>query len=314
MSRLIGRLPVWLRRDQVAVRQELARMMPAGSVGVRVLRTVVLLSVLLIGMMYLTQPNPDAGDVPLTQRVWGVLFGVSVILQALCSMGATLTLRESTDTLDDALKTTPQGLELWLRARWLGGILRVRTALFFLLVARMLMIGALLVEVTAMRGTYLELLSQLRVQPPIPPLVLMLLVALGMVVALLLPIAHVALDSAVGLWSSRVLGERTLRLSFQALWLAIRLGLMSGSLWLMERVLAGELLLDTAATGSIFAFTAYLGDWGMTLLSLARSGDIWARVPYSVGVAVLALLLMLAQVAIADHIVLATVRRVERPD
>jgi hypothetical protein len=52
----------------------------------------------------------------------------------------------------------------------------------------------------------------------------------------------------------------------------------------------------------------------LSLLNVTYSADIWARIPYSVGIGVAALLYIMAAVAAAEGLVRLSIRSVEKPD
>jgi hypothetical protein len=252
---------------------------------------------------------------PLTQSGWRVLFLVALVLQFLAGVGAVFNPQAYAARLgDETLKTTPQGMALWIRARWLGAFVRIRLLLLALLALRLLMLGLLLVEVTAMRGEYLALLGALRVQPPIPAPVLVVLVAAAVVGALVLPLANAALDSALGLWASQNLRERTFVLTMQLSWAAARLFAGLALVWLFERILNNEVMVAEGSYMPVYLLYTVAGDAGLSLLNVTYSADIWARIPYSVGVGVVALLYVVAAVAAAEVLVRLSIRSVEKPD
>ncbi len=312
-------MPDWMQPEGVALRQERARYVVERSPRARLIywlvRAVGLVGLFLVMIAFVTNGFQTFPAQPLTQSGWRVLFGVALVLQLLAALGAVFNPQAYAARLgDETLKTTPQGMALWVRARWLGAFVRIRHLLLLLLALRLLMFGLLLVEVSAMRGEYLALIGALRVQPPLHAVVLMLLLAAAVVAAWVLPLANAALDSAVGLWASQNLRERTFVLTVQLSWAAGRLFAALALVWLFERILSNEVLLAEGSQIPVYFLYTTLGDAGLSLLNVTYSADIWARIPYSVGIGVAALLYIMAAVAAAEGLVRLSIRSVEKPD
>ncbi len=314
---IVGDVPTWLRGDQIALRQERTRynvVLQGRKRLWRVVRWTLLLVVfLLLAVVIVTEGFQIALGDSATQAVWRLCFAASLILQLLCSAGAVLTLVNG-ETQDAALRATPQGIGLWVRARWVGGLLRVRSLLVFLYALRLVMLGTLLVELTAFRGQYLDLVAKLEIKPALETPVMVLVMALGVTVALLLPLASVSLDSAVGIWATHVFRERIFALSLQLGWFLMRLLTALGSLWLLERALRFEILLPSDGISVVYYASVMLGEWGASLANLTRSAVVWGLLPGSVIVVVLALGFLLLQVVLSETLLWATVKRVEKAD
>jgi hypothetical protein len=320
LRRWLGEVPRWAQNDQMALRQEIMRYMPRLSARRRwvlFIQLVLAISVLIIaGYLIATGLLRESGGDTLMQRVWNTLYFPILLVQGavlvMAFLEPTATLERT--TLDETLKTTPSGIGLWVRAKWLGGYLRVYRLLALVILARIVLLVMLLLEVTTMRGSYLDLVMQLQVEPSVPQLLGLMIMALNIMGAFLLPLTSVGLDVALGMWVGNQAKERTLALVGQASLLLLRLFIMLGALWLMARVLNNELLIGDSGAGVVYIGYTIWGDMGLSLLNLTLSGEIWGRVPYSVLVSVVLVAIIFLQVGLTEWLLRNTTTHLEKAD
>ncbi len=81
----------------------------------------------------------------------------------------------------------------------------------------------------------------------------------------------------------------------------------------VTQVLRGQLI-GTSDVVSWLLLTGYgaVGDWGLALLYLGRSGEIWAIVPYGILIPAALVLIALAQAAITDRLLIVAARRAQQ--
>lgn len=213
------------------------------------------------------------------EQAWRSLWIACLLLQAVGTLWMTVIVRPP--HARDLLRTTPQGVDLWLRGEWWHGLWRARVLLLYAVLLRMAMIGLLLVEVTAMRGRYLDLIAAFGMAEPLPVPLLMMLLATGMTVALLLPLAALGADAALGVLFAYTLRERTFALSYQLGWVLARWVGMAGMLWLYERVSRGDVMIELESALPLYVASVLVGDHGATFTSLTRMAQAWAELPHS---------------------------------
>lgn len=225
------------------------------------------------------------------EQTWRALWVAALALQAITTLWMVLIVRPPHTR--DLLRTTPNGVALWLRGEWWHVLRRARVLLLYIVLLRMGMIGLLLLEVTAIRGRYLDLIAAFNMAEPLPVPLLLVLLAVGMTTALLLPLFALGADAALGLMFAYTLRERTFALTYQLGWLLVRWGSMAAALWLYDRVANGEILTSGEAWLPLYAAAALVGDHGATFTSLTRMAQAWATIPHAAWVALLGALLLI---------------------
>jgi hypothetical protein len=246
------------------------------------------------------------------EQAWRSLWVAGLLLQAAATLWVVITVRPMRS--DDLLRATPEGLALWVRGAWLHILRRARVLLLYLVLVRLAMIGLLLVEMTAMRGRYLDLIIAFEMAAPLPVAVMLLLIALGMTVALLLPLLALAFDAAVGLLLAYALPERTFALVYQVGWVLARWAGMAAFSWLYDRVVSGEVLTSAESVLPLYAASALLGDHGATFTSLTRMSAAWGEMDAAPWAAVMGGGLLLVYALAVELGLWAVRRRRERPD
>jgi hypothetical protein len=317
----IGQLPAWARRDHPVLRQEL------GTTAVRVswqrrygraLGAVVGGGVLLlIGYLIATGLlQRSAGQTPV-EVVNAVLFWPLLVIQLLLSVaGLTSTSNFVSDEMRrqnwDNLRATEHGAEMSMRARWVAVFYRLRGLLGVVLIARAILIGLMLWELTAFQGRYLDLLIN-GIVPDVPLVAAVLLVSFTMTAALLLPLTTVGFDAAVGLLVSALVQQRTYSTLIQAILIFARLVVTAGLLIGATLFLQGQFL-QSSDVGAWILMVGYgvIGDWGLAFLHLGRSSEIWATIPYGIFLGLALLVFALAQAAVADRLLIFAVRQAQK--
>ena len=317
----IGQLPAWARREHPVLRQELGMAAQvswqrrygralAGVVGGGVL--------LLIGYLIATGLGQHAAGQTPVEVVNAVLFWPLLVLQVLLSIaGLASTSTFVSDEMRrqnwDNLRATELGAEISMRARWAAVVFyRLRGLLGVVLIARAILIGLMLWELTAFQGRYLDLLIN-GITPDVPLVAAVLLVSFLMTAALLLPLTTIGFDAAVGLLVSALVQQRTYSTLIQAVLIFVRLIVIAGLLVGATLVLQGQFLQssDVAAWLLMVGYGA-IGDWGLAFLHLGRSSELWATIPYGIFLGLALLVFALVQAAVADRLLVFAVRQAQK--
>lgn len=211
----------------------------------------------------------------------------------------------------DNLRATPNGADLIMRTRWASVFYRLRGLLAVVYVGRIVLIICMLYDLTSFQGRYIDLLIN-GVVPEISVIVAVLLLALFMTAAVLLPITAVGLTSSIGLLVSTAVHHRTYSALVQILLLFGRVAFSAGLLLAATRMLGGELSLSDPLGWLLLFLAAALGDWGLALLYLGRAGEVWATVPFGILMGAALVVYCFVQAYLADQILSAAVRRAQR--
>ncbi len=246
------------------------------------------------------------------EQAWRSLWVAGLLLQAAATLWVVIAIRPA--RRDDLLRATPEGLALWVRSAWLHILRRARVLLLYLVLVRVAMTGLLLVEMTAMRGRYLDLIIAFEMATPLPLALMLLLIALGMTVALLLPLLALAFDAMLGLLMAYTLPERTFALVYQVGWVLTRWGSMAAFSWLYDRVVSREVLTSAESVLPLYAASALVGDHGATFTSLTRMSAAWGEMDAAPWVVLMGAALVLAYALLTELGLWAVRRHRERPN
>jgi hypothetical protein len=260
----------------------------------------------------------DPFELPLSQMLITILFWPTFAFQVLLQVGATIMTintvgEEQRRQTWDSVRTTSSGAALTLRTRWSAAIFyKMRGFIGILIIIRLNLIGAMLYDLTAFRGEYLNYLIG-SILPEIPLAVGVLLLALTMTASLLLPIVGLGLDAAIGLLISTAVQQRTYVVLSQMVLTAVRLVIIGALLIGATQFRTDALSAGDLATWLILFGFAAIGDWGLSFLYLGYYGaTVWADVPYGVFIGLAMLLFALFQAALTDGILSFAVYRAER--
>jgi hypothetical protein len=319
MQRLSAQLPMWARTDHPVLRYELGRAQRV-SRRTRYLRIAGYAALLVIllwgGYAIATSFFQNAAGQNLTESLSAVVFWPTLLVQVILQIAAlTLTVNMVSEQKRrqtwDNVRATEDGAAVSLRARWALVFYRLRPLLAFVLLVRLLMIGGILVDLTAFQGRYIDLLIN-GVTPAVPPLVAALLLAFLMTASLLLPLTSVGLAAALGLLVSVNFQQRVYSVLTQVV-LIVFLLLVTVLLTVgATQFVRGELTLSDGSALALMGSFAAVGDWGMSYLHLGFYSEIWATVPYAIFLGIALLIFAMAQSALAEWLLALAIRRAER--
>jgi hypothetical protein len=320
LQRITGPLPAWARRDHPVLRYEIGRRPPPAR-RARLLRAFVNIVgigvLILIGVLTATNLGTQPAGAHPTDILNNVLYIPLLAIQALLSIAA---LAQTAGAVGDEvrrqnwdnLRATPAGAELAFRARWAAAFYRLRGGIALLLVVRLVLIGGILYDLTAFQGRYLDLLIN-GITPELSLVVAVMLMALTLTAAVLLPLTALGFDAAFGLLIAAFFPGRGANTLAQAVYIIARLAAIIALAFLARAYIAGDLLAvtDTGAW-AILALNGGVGDWALSFLSLERYGEMWATVPFGIFLGVAVMFYALIQAVLADGVLAWAVRRAQR--
>lgn len=320
-QRLARQLPDWARRNHPAVRYELGAPVQhsARSRYLRALGVIIgLLALGLAGYAIATGLfNHEAGANPLealqSTLYWPTLALELVLVAAAFSLTIGKVARETRRLNWDTFRSTPDGAELTLRARWAAVFYRLRAPLGVVIAVRIVLLIGLLWDLTAFQGRYLDLLIS-GITPELGTAVAVVLLSLTMTGALLLPVTSVGLNAALGLLISTSVHQGVYTTLVQIVYILIRVGLALALLWGASRLLGEDLPPGHAGAWLLVFAAAAFGDWGLALLSLGFAGAVWVTIPYGILIGVTLLVFALAEAALADQLIHWAVRRAQKAE
>lgn len=159
IKRIFGELPHWAKRENPVLRYELSRRQDKSqSSAGRIAMWVITLSVLfLAGYIFATDGLQRSLQLPYTQDIWRILiFPVLFVQLAMRITGLSLGVGAVTEERQrqtwDNLRATEQGADISLRTRFVSVFYRLKGMIFTVMLARTVLIVALLYELTSFQG------------------------------------------------------------------------------------------------------------------------------------------------------------------
>ncbi len=261
----------------------------------------------------------DLFEKPISEALMLILFWPVFVLQIVLGLSAFLMTigvigEEKRRQTWDNVRTTTEGASLTIRARWSAVVFyRLRSPMIVVTLARIVLIGALLYDLTAFRGDYLNNLT-VNIIPELPLPGAVILLALMMTASLLLPVTGVGFDAAVGLLVSTTVQQRVYVVLMQIALIAFRVAVVAVLLIAVTQFRTDGMI-GTSNLNLwllIFAFAA-LGDWSLSLLHLGYFGAVvWINVEYSILIGLALLVFVFIQTLLTDGILALAIRRAER--
>ena len=288
MRRILARLlPEWARTDHPLLQYELSNFRHDGA-RLRFIWQFTLVLLLVIGSatVYALVTDRATNASNISEAIWPRLYFPTLILQTITlvvaySLGANAVHAERSRKTWDSLRATEIGAGLALRARWVGIIYRLRVPILAIVCVRLLLIIAMLTDLTAFGGRMTHMLSG-NATPPLPDWRLgLLLIALNMALSMILPLLMLGTAVALGILLSVALRERVFAFILQILLMIAYLALTSLAALGVTNLLQGNSNPADATQFALFFVYSGFGDWGLLLMQLGSLGEIWHSVPYS---------------------------------
>lgn len=318
-------LPPWARLDHPALRYALGVPRPLDRREQYARAFFVIIGALVLAGIGLVAGSDflrdDLLQKPISDALISVLFWPVFIVQVIARLSAmAMTIgtigEEKRRQTWDSLRTTTIGPSLAVRARWSAVLFyKMRSVIGLLLLARLILIAAILFDLTAFSGEYLGYLTD-GVTPRVPVAAGVLLLALTMTASLLLPVTGLGVDAALGLLVSTSVRQRIYVLLTQVGLTLIRLAVI-GILLAVVTEFRTDGMPDATHLGRwlLVAGFAALGDWGLSLLHLHFLGtEVWGGIPYAIFLGPALLVFVFLQTLLTDLILALAVRQAERSE
>jgi hypothetical protein len=310
--------PAWIQDDHPIMRREIQRGQSRTqiyNVWLRVFRWLSLGAFTLmlsgIGYLLLDLLVQNAPNMPFSQQIYSWQLFPMYFLQFLLFVGAfSLGMNTVHDQKRisswDEIRATSDGIRLVMSVRWAYITFHHNAPLLKVIyLVRLIMIGALLYDLTAFGGNYLNYLL-LQSQPAVPLWLGVFLVGANITAGLLLPLSMLSLTCALGVLASTYFKQPILigfaKLTFIGLYFLVLTAMMLllSSLY-VETIYESNSILANQNIGieGLFASISVLiyGDWGASLLYLGFLGEhVWVNIPYTIfmGVGMLAVIFVQA--------------------
>ncbi len=320
-KRFLGELPSWARTSNPLLAYEIGRHAPDESIRARVGRVVfsvlVLVALLVGGYLYATDGLQQTPEAPYTLVIWRVLFFPLLILQVLLRaaalvLGAGAVDEERRRQTWDPLRATENGAAIALKSRWFSILgYRLRPLLIAIWAGRVLLLGALLVEVASLQGALLEILA-LRSQPSLGIVASIGILAAQMTAFFLLPFTAAGVDAALGLAISSSVRNRAFASVILILAVLIRVGSTLLLFIIFAQFMDGLLELNGAQAWLVQVANAIFGDWGLASAQITQTGQLWAQVPGSIFLGLLMLVAVLLQSLLTEGLLRLAAGAAER--
>ncbi len=328
IERLVGQVPVWMRPTHPVMRAQIqAHNARRVKMTAQILSTIIsLLTLLFIGYSSASDGftrNPL--DLPISQMLFNGLlypvFLVQIVMFGLVIMNTVgLIGNQERQQLWDTLRVTAHGAALTFRTRWSFLIFhRLRRLMLFVIGARVVLIGALLYDLTAFQGEYLRYLIG-GSTPNISVFVGVILLATTITASLLLPFTALGFNAALGLLLATFVKQRTYVTLTQVTLISLRLFFATALLLSFSSLGSGSLQITSSFSGNmqtliawgfVFVFAAF-GDWGISLLYLGFYAEqVWRDVPYGIFIGVGLMAYVLIQTVLTDLILSYAIRRAD---
>lgn len=315
LQRLALQLPAWARPNHPAIRYVLGAQ---GRISRRALLVQLFIALIVLAIAFIIGSNiPVELGQSLSERLMNIVFWPLFVIQILISVTAivytsgAIGSEKGRQTWDN-LRATHSGTGLTLRARWSAAVFYRLTGLISAIyLIRLVLVGTIVVDLTAFRGEYLNHLTG-GITPELPVIAGVLLLALFMTASFVLPLTAIGFDAAFGLLVSTFVRGRIWVVMTQIFMAALRAGLAIGMvaflIWATDPITEASAEVELL---SMIGFGAF-GDWGLRYLHLAFIGELWATVPYSIFVGAALLVVAFGQALLTDGILAWAIRRAER--
>lgn len=317
IKRLFGELPTWAKLENPLLRYEITRRRDKSESRLgRIAGWVLVLTLLIVGgYLYTTDGLQRGLQMPYTLDIWRIIVFPLVLIQLVMRIaGLSLGIGAINDERQrqtwDNLRATEQGAELSLRTRWVSVFYRLRGMLFTVIAARIILIVAILYELTSMQGGYLDLLAA-RAIPSLSVEIGVILLAAFMTAFIMMPITATGVDIAIGLFISTNVRNRAIASLVQILVVLFRVVSTVLLFWWAWLFMNEELALEGTQALGLLTGVSVFGDWGVLLSQLTRAGEMWAVVPYSIFLGIMMLLAVLVQVGVASALLMASAKSAE---
>lgn len=317
LKTIFGDIPVWARQSNPLLRYQLKRQGDdtRPKISTVILWLLGIAAIIVASVFYTTNGFQRSLQIPYSLEIWRILLYPLLALQLIMrvagiSMGVGAVSDERQRQAWDNLRATERGAELGVLSRWVAVFYRLRGLLLSVTIGRLVLLGALLYEVTSAQGEILDLWTASAL-PSVPMLVGVLVISAFMTAFLVLPFTGLGVDVALGLWISTAVRNRAFAAILQLLVVLFRMGTTLGFFWLVWRFTNDELELSNELALFVLGANAVIGDLGLMLSQLQTTAQQWAFVPNSLFLGLVMLLMIVWQGALVKAILYRAGRTAE---
>lgn len=313
-TQIINQLPAWARPSATGIRL-------SDSVGgltrrIFIRQLIATLIAFALGAAFVIAVDVSIVPRALSARVMDMLYLPTVYLQitldlmVLVSATNIINIERRKQTWDN-LRATESGIRLLLRAQWSRLVLyRFAGILTGIYLVRVVLLGLFLYDLTAFRGDYLHYLTG-GITPAVSPLVGMILVALTLTGAFVLPLVNIAFSASIGLLLATFFRQRAFNGLMQFTIIVSKTVLTLFFILMMVNLVDfGTISGEVGDWLTMFAFGAY-GDWGLRFMNGAFVSDLWLKHPYTVLIGVAVLITCLYMAVLAEAMLMWSIRRAQ---
>jgi hypothetical protein len=318
---LLAQVPPWARPGNPMLRymlqREERRHAPLIRLAINVIGAGVLIAVLLFSYRMAQHDTPLGLSSFHGSPLFAVLYFPLALVQffamlvAILGPANALAIEQARGTWE-TLKITSHGGELAIWARWAAMFYQLRWLLAIIVVPRLFFAGRMLVDLTAYQGRHLDLYL-IGITPEVPLEAGLALLAAGMTASLVLPLALIGFNAALGLSLATVIRRRQIA---SLLRLAVVIGeWFAFGLALLVIDVNGRASWYTSDAGSWrdHVILALAGDHGLRLMDLRTQFEMWADVEYGVLVGGLVLVIVFALGLITNGLLRLAARHASLP-
>ncbi|MFP4324292.1 MAG: hypothetical protein ACLFTK_17685 [Anaerolineales bacterium] len=314
-------LPPWARPSHPIMRYTLGyRSLSRGALLLRLL-VAALLVVAVVAVAYVfTAETLDTSTPGYRAVMYYPLVGAQLLMQwfALALTTNIIALERQKGTWD-SLQITERGAGVSVRARWALVFYRLRWVLLLVFLARLGFVGLLMQDMTDFEGRAIDV-RIIGIEPEVSLEVAVFLLAALMTAAILQPFVALAFDAAVGLLVGTVSQQRSTGILTTVVLIALRGVVTVSALFLGTQILTAngttaEIIgMPSAEAWARILFFSNQGDTSLRLLDLEVLGNLWGPdLEYGIFIGAAVLLLVVAQAALANLMVIYAAWRAGRP-
>jgi hypothetical protein len=324
-------LPIWMERTHPMMRREIKREVQRSTPyshwlkGVRWLSALTMVSFLLmigyttVDMVTNNNQALSISEIIFAWQLFPLYFVHFLLLGGTFIMGVDTLKNQKRLNLWDEVRATSDGVRLIVWVRWAYLTFYHNSLLLKITyVVRVLMILALLMDLTSFGGNYLSYLL-LQSTPNLPLWVGVILVGMNITAGLLLPLSMMSLTSSFALLLSTYFKQPILNLFIKFvvlifyMFISLFLVMLLSTLYLETAQESASILMNNPLGefgGLLAIITSLFVDWGTTLLFLGFLGEhLWVNIPYSVFIGAGMLFVIIAQAYLSELLLRYAIHR-----
>lgn len=215
----------------------------------------------------------------------------------------------------DVIRSTIGGTAQVVRGVWAASFYRIAGWIWVVVfVPRVMLLGVLLLDATSFRGELIDQMASAAV-PSVPWPWGGVLLALWVTGVMLMPLAVLGTDGALGLWLSTFVQARWMTgpiLIGLTIWRFI--SALVSVVFMLHLIQPWDVVpfsLESVGWG-VLLLNAQAGDWGMAYLNMVQLERWWQTIPYSVYLGVALIGLVLVNLLLSEALLKWAARRAQR--